>query len=108
MPKATTVRDEGASRSFANIDEVRQHDIKVRLARVEGHFRALRRQIETGATCDDLLIQAAAVRSALSSIMAKLVEAHIDGCVKACARTGRGDKALEALKKAIATALRQV
>ncbi|MEE9230828.1 MAG: metal-sensing transcriptional repressor [Acidobacteriota bacterium] len=95
-------------RSFSNLDEVRQHDIRSRLARIEGHTRALIRQLDEGANCDDLVTQAAAVRAAMSAVMVKLLEAHVDVCVKACVRRGRGEEALEGLKGALSTALRQV
>lgn len=44
----------------------------------------------------------------MSAIMSKVVEAHIDSCVKVCARRGTGDQVLGGLKKAFTTALRQV
>lgn len=94
--------------SFANVGDLHQRDVRNRLARIEGHLKALRRQVDEGADCHDLLIQASAVRSALSALMAKLLGAHIDTCVKSCARRGRGEPALDALKSALTTALRQV
>ncbi|MCI0409186.1 MAG: metal-sensitive transcriptional regulator [Acidobacteria bacterium] len=108
MPKPAKAPAAPGSLSFSNLDEMRQKDIRLRLARIAGHTRALIRQLDQGANCDDLLTQAAAVRAAMSAVMARLIEAHIEVCVKQCLRRGRGDEALEGLKKAFTTALRQV
>ncbi len=108
MPKSRKRVRPLAGRSFSNLDDVRQHDIRSRLSRIEGHTRALIRQLDEGANCDDLLIQAAAVRAAMSAVMVKLIEAHIDVCVKQCVRRGQAEGALEGLKAAFSTTLRQV
>lgn len=94
--------------SFGNIGGLQQSEIRNRLARIEGHLRGLGRQMDAGADCHDLLIQASAIRSALSALMAKLLEAHIDTCVKSCAARGEGEGALDRLKAALTTALRQI
>ncbi len=94
--------------SYANVGDLHKHDISNRLARIEGHLKGLGRQMATGADCHDLLIQASAIRSSLSALMVKLLEAHIDTCVKSCAGKGKGEEALEGLKAALSTALRQV
>ncbi len=104
-PVAKTAR---ADLSFANVGDVHRKDIRDRLARIEGHLRGLGRQMDSGANCHDLLIQSSAIRSALTALMTKLLEAHIDTCVKNCARAGKGEEALEYLKKALTTALRQI
>jgi DNA-binding FrmR family transcriptional regulator len=93
--------------SFANLGEIHRKDLRDRLARIEGHLKGLGRQMESGADCHDLLIQASAIRSALGALMGKLLEAHIDTCVKSCAARGRAEPALERLKGALVTALRQ-
>lgn len=97
-----------AGRSSANLDELRQRDIRSRLTKIEGHTRALIRQLDEGANCDDLVTQAAAVRAAMSAVMVRLIEAHIDVCVKQCVRRGQAEEALEGLKTAFSTTLRQV
>lgn len=108
MRRARKSTAPAADLSAANIDEVRRRDLRTRISRIEGHVRALARQLDAGADCDDLLIQAAAVRAAMSALMARLIEAHIEACVKPCARRGEAEEALEGLKAAFTTALRQV
>lgn len=41
MPKTKRKLEHTTNGGFTNIDELRQHDIKGRLARVEGHLKAL-------------------------------------------------------------------
>ncbi|MBL4810532.1 MAG: metal-sensitive transcriptional regulator, partial [Phycisphaerales bacterium] len=38
------------------------------LSRIEGHVRAIKRMVEDRRCCDDILTQAAAVRSAMSRV----------------------------------------
>ena len=94
--------------SYANVGDLHRHDIGNRLARIGGHLKGLERQMAAGTDCHDLLIQASAIRSAVSALMVKLLEAHIETCVKSCARKGKGEEALDGLKAALSTALRQV
>ncbi|MBI3449690.1 MAG: metal-sensitive transcriptional regulator [Acidobacteria bacterium] len=98
----------GGELSYANLGEVHQGEIRNRLARIEGHLKGLGRQMEAGAECHELLMQASAIRSSLSGLMAKLLEAHIDTCVLSCARKGKGEEALAGLKAALTMALRQI
>ena len=93
---------------FLNVEDTLQKDIRARLARIEGQIKGLMRQLDSGKSCDGLLIQASAIRAAMTGVMVKLVEAHIDTCVKNQARRGAAEEALEDLKVSFTTALRQV
>lgn len=52
-----------------------------RLARLEGQVRGVRRMVQEGDYCCDILQQIAAASSALSQIGAAVASAHIKGCV---------------------------
>lgn len=52
-----------------------------RLARVEGQVRGLRRLVEQGEYCCDILTQLAATRSALDQIGAELATEHVKTCI---------------------------
>lgn len=52
-----------------------------RLARVEGQVRGLRRMVEQGEYCADILTQLAATRSALEQIGAELAASHVRTCI---------------------------
>lgn len=61
--------------------ETEQQSIDRRLARLEGQIRGLRRMVQEGDYCCDVLQQVAAAASALSQIGAAVASAHIKGCV---------------------------
>ena len=52
-----------------------------RLRRVEGQVRGVRRMIEEGEYCIDIITQIQAVQSALGAIRRRVLEKHMDTCV---------------------------
>jgi DNA-binding FrmR family transcriptional regulator len=52
-----------------------------RLARVEGQVRALRRMMEDGRACEDVLTQLLAARSGLEQAGMVILEQHLDDCI---------------------------
>jgi len=52
-----------------------------RLARIEGHVRAVRRMIQDGRDCADVMVQLAAVRSAVDRVSRVVLKDHIRSCV---------------------------
>ena len=50
--------------------------------------------VEDDRYCVDVLIQVAAVQSALDALARKLLEHHLHGCVKHAIRSGDGDAAI--------------
>src|SRR6266498_2883928 len=83
-------------------------DLMNRLARIEGHVRAVRGMLEADESCDDIMTQLAAVRAATTQTIVKLFEGHMETCVKTCVQTGKGQEALGGLKGALTILLRQV
>lgn len=52
-----------------------------KLNRISGQVDGIKRMIEEGRYCPDILIQLRAVRSALRSIEANILEEHLHSCV---------------------------
>lgn len=52
-----------------------------RLARIEGQVRGLRRMLEEGAYCCDILTQISAVNSAMSQVAAQVAAQHVKHCI---------------------------
>jgi len=52
-----------------------------RLGRVEGQIRGIRRMVQDGKPCRDILIQVSAAREALRRVGLILVEDHLRRCV---------------------------
>ena len=71
-----------------------------RLSRAIGHLESIRRMVEDGRDCSEVLIQIAAVRSAINNIGKIILEDHISHCIVDAVEHGDG-QALEDLKNAI-------
>lgn len=52
-----------------------------RMSRIVGHTEAIKRMCEEGKSCSDILIQIAAVRSALNNVGKVILKDHIDHCI---------------------------
>lgn len=70
-----------------------------RLSRAIGHLESVKRMVEEGRDCSEVLIQIAAVRSALNSTAKVILKDHIEHCI-AHAEDG-GDHELHELNEAI-------
>lgn len=98
----------GHSESSAqNLSPAVQSDLDARLARIEGHVAGIRRMLAAGEDCDDLLVQASAVRSAVNGVLVGLMEGHMDACVIPCARGGRNEEAGARFRRAMETVLKR-
>ena len=71
-----------------------------RLARVIGHLQTVKNMVERGDDCSDVLIQLAAVRSALNSTGKIILKDHIAHCLVDAVETG-DMKTVEQLNQAI-------
>ena len=56
-------------------------DVIKRLSRIEGHVRGIKKMLEDGQSCDQVLLQLSAVRAALNKATKILLEDHFDNCV---------------------------
>lgn len=71
-----------------------------RMSRAIGHMESIKRMVEDGRDCSEVLIQIAAVRSAINNIGKIILEDHINHCIVDAVETG-DKKALEDLNEAI-------
>jgi len=71
-----------------------------RLSRAIGHLESVKKMIEEGRDCSEVLIQIAAVKSAVNNIGKIILQDHIDNCVVNAVETGN-KKVLVDLNKAI-------
>ena len=74
--------------------------VQNRLSRAIGHLQYVKRMVEEGRDCAEVLIQLSAVQSALQSTGKVILKDHIRHCIVAAAQKG-DDKAIESLCKAI-------
>lgn len=71
-----------------------------RLSRAIGHLQSVKRMIEEGRDCSEVLIQIAAVRSAIDNTGKVILQDHLKHCIVDAAREG-DQQAIDDLCKAI-------
>ena len=69
-----------------------------RLARIEGHVRGIKRMVEEDTPCPDVLVQIAAVRSALNNVGQIILEDHLRNCMVRAANDGDFEEAMKDLE----------
>lgn len=82
---------------------VHHHDTQEiihRLSRAIGHLEAVRRMVEEERDCSEVLIQLAAVKSAINNTGKVILKDHINHCIVDAVETG-AQKALDDLSTAI-------
>ena len=68
-----------------------------RLSRAIGHLESVKRMVENGRDCTEVLVQLAAVRSALNSTAKVILKDHIEHCIEDAGELSQ----LQALNEAI-------
>lgn len=76
------------------------------LARTAGHVSSIKRMVEEGRACPDVLIQLAAVRAALDRAARLVLEDHVESCLRGAAGAGQADEEWGRLKSALDTFIR--
>ena len=71
-----------------------------RLSRIEGHVRSIKAMVEEDRDCADILVQLAAVRSAINRVGRVVLEDHVESCLLEAAREGEADEMWAELKDA--------
>ena len=71
-----------------------------RLSRAIGHLESVKRMVEDGRDCSDVLIQLAAVRAALGSVSKIILKDHISHCLVEAVEE-HDTEAIEELNEAI-------
>lgn len=77
-----------------------------RLSRIEGHVRSIKAMVEEERDCADILVQIAAVRSAVSQVGRVVLEDHVESCLLDAAIGGTADEVWPDLKKAFGVYLK--
>lgn len=71
-----------------------------RLSRAIGHLESVKKMVENGQDCPDILIQLAAVRAAITNTGKIILKDHLDHCI-IDAVNKKDPEALEKFKKAL-------
>ncbi len=73
--------------------------LSTRLKRIEGQVRGLQRLVENGTYCIDVITQAQAIKSALSSFESEMLKNHLETHVVDQMKMGKEKKAVEEILK---------
>lgn len=76
-----------------------KHNLIKRLNRIAGQVNGLKGMIEEDRDCSDIIIQLAAVRSALGQLGILMVEGHMKECVTEAMKKGKSAQLIVAFKK---------
>ncbi len=71
-----------------------------RLSRAIGHMESIKRMVEGGRDCSEVLIQLSAVRSAINNVGKIVLQNHIEHCIVEAVQND-DPKQIEELKRAI-------
>jgi DNA-binding FrmR family transcriptional regulator len=98
-----TVRDKMPDGTEGKNELLHEHHQQVlaRLARIEGHVRAIKRMVENDTSCPDVLTQISAVRSALNSVGRVILEDHLQSCMLDAVGKDDYKRALKDLKNSL-------
>lgn len=77
-----------------------------RLSRIEGQVRGIKKMLAEHQSCDETLIQLAALKNAVNGTARQLLEGHMETCVLESVRSGEGEDAFTSLKDALAQYVR--
>lgn len=78
--------------------EEERKDLKHRLNRIEGQVRGIQKMVEEDIFCPDIVVQIAAVTSALNSVSRELILSHLDHCVWNDLKAGKKEAADEIIR----------
>lgn len=76
------------------------NEVLHRLSRAIGHLEAVKRMVEEGRDCSQVLIQLSAVKSALNNTGKLILKDHLNHCVVEAVESG-DQEAIQALNVAI-------
>ena len=73
-----------------------------RLARLEGQLRGVTRMVDEGRYCVDVLVQTAAVRSALRAVERLVIEDHANHCMEEAILSGAREEQRQKFRELVA------
>lgn len=90
------------------LDEETERGILNRLSRLEGQVRGIKKMLTQHESCDEILIQMAALKQAVNAVAVELLQGHMECCVLERVEAGEGREALESLKGALSRVLKHI
>ncbi|MDO9574722.1 MAG: metal-sensitive transcriptional regulator [Candidatus Contubernalis sp.] len=88
------------------MDESKKESLFNRLNRIEGQVKGVSRMIKEEKYCSEVLIQIAAIRSALHSVGVQMIKDHLSHCLDTAIEENRKDEFVEELGELFARYLK--
>lgn len=82
--------------------ELEKKALKDGLSRIQGQLGGVKRMLDEHQSYDQILVQLAAIKSAVNGTARQLLEGHMEACVLESERAGEVEEAFERLKGAMA------
>lgn len=83
------------------ISEDRKTDATLRLNRIEGQIRGLKKMVEEGRRCVEVLTQLASVQEALRGLTKLMMRNYLENCATEAIRSKSGDEIYDELMDVI-------
>ena len=83
-------------------------DVVGRLRRIEGQVAGIGRMYQDGRYCIEVLDQLAAARRALDATALRILDDHVNGCVRAAVQGGEGEAKVSELLEAVRRYVRSI
>ena len=77
------------------------------MKKIEGQAQGVRRMIEDGRYCIDIVQQLTALSSAVDEVSLLILQSHIEGCVASAIRAENADSHIKELMDALRKAMRR-
>lgn len=78
-----------------------QKQILNRLARIEGHVRAVKQMVSDERDCSEVLLQIAAIRKAMDNTAKIILKGHLEHCLAHAVSAGEHEASLKKLHDAL-------
>lgn len=100
-------REPSTGRGYLPVEA--QEALIKRLARIEGHVRAIARMVDSRECADDILLQLTAVKGALNRVASTLVEEELKTCFTTCRQdeAEEMEERIDRLVKVLGTMMKQ-
>ncbi len=80
-------------------------DVVSRLSKIEGHVNGIKKMVYDCRDCPEILIQIAAVKSALANVARIVLEDHMETCLLEALKSGKAERSIADLREAISKCL---
>ncbi|AFA46848.1 copper homeostasis operon regulatory protein [Acetobacterium woodii DSM 1030] len=101
----TDINENDSTTQMVKIDEKDHHHthskaVLNRLSKAIGHLESVRKMVESGRDCSEVLIQLSAVKAAINNTGKIILQDHLEHCIVSVVKDG-DHQAIEEINKAI-------